>query len=95
MSVVRHRSVRSRWSGERQHVRGDNANPIAIDVVQAEACPTEGIDVVRIRFDPVGSVTEDASNLGRLVIIGDTKGIIVDAERDVNDVIHAVIRARR
>ena len=63
-------------------------DPVAVDVVQAEANATVRIDVGGIGFDPLCSVPEDASKLSSLLIVGDAECVIVDADGDVNAVIH-------
>lgn len=61
---------------------------VAVDVVQAETDATIGIDVTGVGFDPVCSMPQDAPELCGLIIVGNTKGIVVDADGDVDDVIH-------
>ena len=63
-------------------------DPVSIDVVQAETNPTGGIDVAGPGFDPICRVAEDATELCSLIIVGDAKGIVVDTDGDVDDVVH-------
>lgn len=63
-------------------------DPVAVDVVQAKTNPTGGIDVAGPGFDPICRVAKDTSDLSRLIIIGNTKGIIVDTDGDVDGVVH-------
>jgi len=76
-----------RESRKVQDVRGDKANPVAINVVQAEMM-AEGCKGGWPGFDSICYISEDASNLNSLIIIGGSESIVVDADRDVDDVIH-------
>jgi hypothetical protein len=75
-------------SGKGKNFGRDNSNPVPVDVIQAQLDAAVWVDVGGLGFDAVCCMTQDATELLGLIIIGDTKRIIVDADGDVDDVIH-------
>ncbi len=80
-------------SVERENRWRKRSNPIAVAVVQGRILTITGVQITAVCFQSVCQVAKDPADLLGLVIIGDTKGVIVNQQCDVDAMVH-VVRTR-